>query len=78
MCYIFFIKSCDEDIRFGKNLREEPVGARLCFPAESGTTSEPVAGNGSPGAPVIASMSGLVRKATRVEPWNTNVYVSHP
>ena len=60
--YISFVKSCDEDMRFGKILREEPVGARFRFPAASDTTSEPTAGNGCPGAPVIASMSGgLVR-----------------
>ena len=56
------VKSCDEDIRFGKILREGPVGARLCIPAANDTTSEPTAGNGCPGTPVNASMSGgLVR-----------------
>ena len=52
------MKSCDEDTRFGKILREEPVGERLCFPAANDTTSEPTAGNSCPGAPVIASGKG--------------------
>ena len=45
---------------------------RLRTPATTDTTSEPRDGNGPPGAPVIASMSGgFMETATRVEPWNT-------
>lgn len=40
-------------------------------PAPADTTSEPQVGNGLPGAPVNAPMSGGVMfTATRVEPWN--------
>jgi len=48
----------------------------LCNTAKPHTTSEPTVGNGCPGTPVKASMSGSVRRATRVEPWNA--FVSHP
>ena len=43
----------------------------LCTPALRDTTFEPIAGNGNPGTPVKASMSGPACRATRVEPWNT-------
>jgi len=42
----------------------------ICNPAELDTTSEPQTGNGLPGTPVKASMSGPACRATRVEPWN--------
>ena len=43
----------------------------LCAWKPADTTSEPLTGNGQTGAPVKASMSGFLTKATRVEPWNT-------
>ena len=47
---------------FGKLHREEPAGEKASYPFENDTTSEPITGNGYPGAPVKASMSGgLVR-----------------
>ena len=57
--------------RPGKILREGAIllqGFRN--PAGVDTTSEPQAGNGPPGAPVNAPMSGSDFAATRVEPWN--------
>ena len=74
---VFPVKSCDEDTRFGRLPREEPVGARLRFPSRS--------------IPLLSWQSEMAVRvrplqcqwvadssATRVEPWNTNVYVSHP
>ena len=44
----------------GKNPREEaPVLQGFRSPAGNVTTSEPLAGNGPPGAPVIVPMSGF-------------------
>ena len=47
-------------------------------PAEEDTTFEPLTGNGWPGAPVKASMSGFACKATKVEPWNTKCLYPTP
>ena len=57
--------------RSGKIPREGAVLLQgSCNPAGVDTTSEPWVGNGPPGAPVNAPMSGSVHAATRVEPWN--------
>ena len=57
--------------RPGKILREGAILLQsFCNPAGVDTTSEPQAGNGPPGAPVNAPMSGSDFAATRVEPWN--------
>jgi len=64
---------------FGKIPREDATVVQgICTPAESDTTSEPQGRNALPGAPVKASMSGFDSEATRVEPWNTEMTVSHP
>ena len=43
----------------------------ICNTVWIDTTSEPPGRNARMGAPITASMSGSVRRATRVEPWNT-------
>ena len=70
-------KGFDEDTRFGKILRE---GAALVkgirTPAVSVTTSEPRVGNGPPGAPVTASMSGSAVQGN--QGGTVEYFVSHP
>ena len=64
-------KGCDEDTHPGQILREEaPVVKGFRIPAPDDTTSELQWGNLLPGSPVKAIMSGSLRTATRVEPWN--------
>ena len=65
------IKGCEEDTRPGGIPREKATLVQgFCIAAGIDTTSEPQAGNGPPGAPVNAPMSGSDFAATRVEPWN--------
>ena len=47
-------------------------------PAESDTTSEPQIGNGLPGAPVIASMSGSAPRGNQGGTVEYCFTVSHP
>ena len=63
----------------GKIPREDAIlvqGGRN--PAGDDTTSELRGRNAPTGAPVKASMSGSACGATRVEPWNMEMTVSHP
>ena len=48
----------------------------ICNPAAVDTTSEPQAGNGLPGAPVIASMSGFDFRSN--QGGTVEYFVSHP
>ena len=62
-----------------KILREEAQGAeRLLFPGRADTTSEPRTGNGPPGAPVKASMSGFVSQSNQGGTVEYSDFVSHP
>ena len=79
LCYIVCIKAAMKTRGCGKTPREgfvwckKPVTLPRTIPLLSC-----VCGNATPGAPVKASMSGLCNEATRVEPWNTLKFVSHP
>ena len=56
------IKGCEEDTRPGGIPREKATLVQgFCIAAGIDTTSEPQAGNGLPGTPVTASMSGGVQ-----------------
>ena len=64
---------------FGKIPREDaPVVKGTRTPAESDTTSEPQIGNGLPGAPVIASMSGSAPRGNQGGTVEYCFTVSHP
>ena len=70
-----FVKSCDEDMRLGKPLREEPVGGKVPGCCQSDTTSEPPGGNTGMGAPIKAPMSdGYGRN----QGGTVEYFVSHP
>lgn len=57
------IKGCEEDTRPGGIPREKATLVQgFCIAAGIDTTSEPQAGNGLPGTPVTASMSGGVSR----------------
>ena len=59
ICYILYVKSCDEDTRSGRaSQREIQLGARVLYAPRNDTTSEPSVGNSRSGAPVIVPMSG--------------------
>jgi hypothetical protein len=61
MCYIFYGKSSDEDMRFGHaSQRGTHFGERVLYAYRFDTTSEPYGGNAVPGSPVKATMSGEV------------------
>ena len=70
-----WLESCDEDTRFGKLLREEPVGEKALYAAQNDTTSELPVGNDRSGTPVTESMSDSVscNQGGTVE-----YFVSHP
>ena len=59
-----------------KTLREEPVGGKALGNFQSDTTSEPQIGNGLPGAPVRASMSGSAMQNN--QGGTVEYFVSHP
>ena len=59
--YILLVNGCDKDTRALKDAQRGAGLLRwLCTPALRDTTFEPTAGNGCPGTPVKASMSGSV------------------
>ena len=76
----FFVQSAVTKTRFsGKIPREDAIWCEAFGPLpERIPLPSRVCGNATPGTPVKASMSGSVFRATRVEPWNTAYYVSHP
>ena len=76
MCYIFYGKSSDEDMRFGHaSQRGTHFGERVLYAYRFDTTSEPYGGNAIPGAPVNASMSD---GPGRNQGGTVEYFVSHP
>ena len=79
-CAIFSLIKATTKTRAGSKIPRE--GAIWCKASVTLQSAIPlpsrVCGNATPGAPVNASMSDGRKAVTRVEPWNTEMTVSHP
>ena len=79
LCYIVCIKAAMKTRGLVRYPEREPLWCKASVPLPMPIPLlSCVCGNAMPGAPVKASMSGLCNEATRVEPWNTLKFVSHP